>query len=238
MIVNTTVDQSAWPEAHDLLSGFLEKLPQHCTEISAWQPAYAQQGEALLAPSQVNFVGKAFNLYEAGYQYHGSINVINGLLRTMYLWEKIRVQGGAYGAFCGFDRISGAFWFGSYRDPNLLDTLNVFDRTSDWLAHISIDEQEIARSIIGTIGEIDSYMLPDMLGYVSLQRYLIGITDDMRARARNEVLATSLEDLRSAAQIFAALPASPLIKALAGPDAIAAARAGQEDFLTSIQVLD
>ena len=230
--------KSPGPECMQRLSGFLEKLPLRDTQISAWQPVFCQQGEALLAPSQVNFVGKAFNLYAAGYQYHGSINVINGLLRTMYLWEKVRVQGGAYGAMCGFDRMSGAFWFGSYRDPNLLDTLEVFDRTADWLAAITIDEQELARSIIGTIGEIDSYMLPDMLGYVSLQRHLIGITDDMRARARAEVFATTLENLRSTAKAFTALPASPLVKALAGPDAVAVARAGREDFLASVQVLD
>jgi Zn-dependent M16 (insulinase) family peptidase len=159
-------------------------------------------------------------------------------LRTTYLWEKVRVQGGAYGALCGFDRLSGAFWLGSYRDPNLLDTLEVFDRTADWLAHINIDEQELERSIIGTIGEIDNYMLPDMLGYVSLQRHLIGITDDMRARARAEVFATGLENLRSAAQAFASLPASPLVKALAGSDAVTAARTGREDFLTPVPVLD
>ncbi len=238
MIANITVDQSAWPGIHDCLEGFLEKFPQQAAPASDWQPACAQQAEALLAPSQVNFVGKAFNLYEAGYQYHGSINVINGLLRTMYLWEKVRIQGGAYGAFCGFDRFSGAFWFGSYRDPNLLDTLKVFDRTADWLKQITIDKQELARSIIGTIGELDSYMLPDMQGYVSLQRHLMGVTDDMRARTRAEVFATDLESLRSTAQAFAALPGSPLVKALAGPDAVAVAQAERNDFLTPIQVLD
>jgi len=238
MIVNITVDQNAWPGVQNQLNGFLEKFSRHSTQTSNWQPVHAQQSEALLAPSQVNFVGKAFNLYKAGYQYHGSINVITGLMRTMYLWEKVRVQGGAYGAFCGFDRLSGAFWFGSYRDPNLLDTLKVFDHTADWLTNIAIDEQELARSIIGTIGEFDNYMLPDIQGYVSLQRHLIGITDDMRARTRSEVFATNLENLRSTARAFAALPESPLVKALAGPDAVAAAQAGRDDFLTPVQVLD
>ncbi len=238
MIVNITVDQSAWPSVQNQLNGFLEKFPRQSAQVAAWQPQNAQQSEALVAPSQVNFVGKAFNLYEAGYQYHGSINVITGLMRTMYLWEKVRVQGGAYGAFCGFDRLSGAFWFGSYRDPNLLDTLKIFDHTADWLTNIAIDEQELARSIIGTIGEFDNYMLPDMQGYVSLQRHLIGITEDMRARTRAEVFATTLENLRSTAQAFASLPGSPLVKALAGPDAVAAARTDNDDFLTPVQVLD
>jgi Zn-dependent M16 (insulinase) family peptidase len=239
MIVNITIDQNAWAPVRDQMEGFLEKFPSQAAQNSTtWQPEAGPQSEALIAPSQVNFVGKAFNLYQSGYQYHGSINVIAGLMRTMYLWEKVRVQGGAYGAFCGFDRLNGAFWFGSYRDPNLLDTLKVFDRTADWLSSMRIDPQELERSIIGTIGEIDSYMLPDMLGYVSLQRHLIGVTDVMRARTRAEVLATTQEDLHTAAQAFTSLPDSPLIKVLAGPDAAAAAGAGKEGFLTPVQILD
>ena len=238
MIVNITTESEAWPGVHEYLQAFLEHMPRSGVAMPEWQPVNCAQAEALLAPSQVNFVGKAFSLYDAGYSYHGSINVIAGLLRTMYLWETVRVQGGAYGAMCGFDRLSGAFWFGSYRDPNVLDTLEAFDRTAQWLASVVIDPQELERSIIGTIGEIDSYMLPDMQGYVSLQRHLIGITGEMRARARAEVFATQEEHLRSCARAFAALATSSCIKALAGPDAVASARAGGAGFSETIQVLD
>jgi hypothetical protein len=238
MLVNATIDSSAFSAVQGELGDFLDRLPRCSSQIPAWQPESLPPSEALLAPTQVNFVGKAFNLYEAGYRYHGSINIITGLLRTMYLWEKVRVQGGAYGAMCGFDRLSGAFWFSSYRDPNLLSTLDVFDRTADWLSGVDIEKDELARSIIGTIGEFDSYMLPDMQGYVSLQRHLINITDDMRARARADVFAAGIADVRTAAQAFASIKTSPVIKALAGPDSLAAAGPGSAVFSQTVPVLE
>jgi len=238
ILINTTIDREAFNVVQPELANLLHTLPCRSAQIPAWQPESLTLSEALLAPSQVNFVGKAFNLYDGGYQYHGSINVITGLLRTMYLWEKVRVQGGAYGAMCGFDRLTGAFWFSSYRDPNLLNTLEVYDRVADWLATVAIEKDELARSIIGTIGEFDSYMLPDMQGYVSLQRHLINVTDDMRAQARSDVFATGIEDVRTAAQAFAALKTSPIIKALAGPDAVAAAREGSAVFAQTVPVLE
>ncbi|MBM4310853.1 MAG: peptidase M16 [Deltaproteobacteria bacterium] len=238
MLVNATIDAKAFGTVQRELGCFLDTLPRRSVHTPVWQPESRIPAEALLAPSQVNFVGKAFNLYDAGYQYHGSINVITGLLRTMYLWEKVRVQGGAYGAMCGFDRLSGAFWFGSYRDPNLLSTLEVYDRVADWLASVVIEKEELARSIIGTIGEFDSYMLPDMQGYVSLQRHLINMSEDMRAQTRADVFATGIEDVRTAAQAFAALKTSPIIKALAGPDAVAAAGPGGAVFSQTVAVLE
>ena len=73
---------------------------------------------------QVNYVGKAANLYEdAGYQLKGSAYVVNKLLGTTWLWDRVRVSGGAYGGFSDFDSHSGMFTFLSYRDPNLLKTV-------------------------------------------------------------------------------------------------------------------
>jgi presequence protease len=81
--------------------------------------------EGLVIPAQVNYVGKGANLYEHGYQMDGSILVITPYLRSTYFYEKVRVQGGAYGGFCLFDRYSGIFSFLSYRDPNLMETLRL-----------------------------------------------------------------------------------------------------------------
>ena len=89
--------------------------------------------EALTIPAQVNYVGKGANLYKLGYEPHGSVSVINNYLGTTWLWEKVRVQGGAYGGFSAFDTHSGTFTFLSYRDPNLLATLDTYDKTVDFL---------------------------------------------------------------------------------------------------------
>ena len=99
------------------------------------------------------------------------------LSRHLWLWDKVRVQGGAYGGRCSFDHHSGGFTYLSYRDPNLMATLDVYDRTAEFLTALTLDETEVTRTIIGTIGDLDFYRLPDAKGYSSMQRYLIGDTD-------------------------------------------------------------
>ena len=113
----------------------------------------------------------------------GAHLVVRRYLRTTWLWDKVRVQGGAYGGQCMFDRYSGGFTFVSYRDPNLLATLDIYDRTADFLRNADLSDAELTRNIIGTIGEVDTYRLPDAKGFASMQRHLIGDTDEARERA-------------------------------------------------------
>jgi len=152
--------------------------------------------EALIVPAQVNCVGLGANLYDAGYAYHGSVHVILKVLRTGWLWEKIRVQGGAYGAFCSLDRMSGAFVMVSYRDPDIQATLDVFARTADHLASISLSRRELDAAIVGAIGEIDAYLLPDAKGMASFTRALAGDTGEHRQKMRDEVFTASMGHFR------------------------------------------
>jgi len=160
-------------------------------------PARAPAREALLLPAQVNYVGCGGNLYDAGYVYHGSIHVILKQLRTGWLWEKVRVQGGAYGAFCSFDRMAGAFVLASYRDPNVRGTLDIFARTVDHLASASISRRELDSAIIGAMGEVDAYMLPDAKGSAAYARALAGDTPELRQKMREEILATTEDHFRA-----------------------------------------
>ena len=89
--------------------------------------------EALIVPSRINFVGAAANLYQHDYQMHGSALVISRYLQTAWLWEKIRVQGGAYGGMCAFDQQVGTFTFASYRDPNLEDSIEIYKQTGQFI---------------------------------------------------------------------------------------------------------
>ena len=165
--------------------------------FSTWKfSAELPASEALLAPSRVNYVGSAINLFDKGYQMNGSALVITKYLRTAWLWEKIRVQGGAYGAVCSFDPNCGSFAFASYRDPNLADTLETYARTGDFLKNIELDQDELSRALIGAIGGIDAYLLPDSKGYTDTLRWLTGYTDEKRQKRRNEVLATTADHFR------------------------------------------
>ena len=100
-----------------------------------------------------------------------------------YLWEKIRVQGGAYGGFGVFDSNSGVFSFLSYRDPNLDATLENYDNAAGYLKNLdakSLSDSELTKAIIAAIGDMDSYQLPDAKGYTSMMRHLTGRTDEIR----------------------------------------------------------
>jgi len=106
-------------------------------------------------------------------------------LNTTYLWDRVRVQGGAYGGSSVFDPFSGGFAFSSYRDPNLLETLAIYDEAPNFLAH-GVGDQDLVRSIIGAIGSIDTYRLPDAKGFTSLMWEITDNTDENRQRRREE----------------------------------------------------
>ena len=116
-------------------------------------------------------------------------------LNTTYMWDKIRVQGGAYGGGSSFDTFSGLFSFSSYRDPNLLETLANYDGAAAFLRQ-PIGDQDLTRSIIGVIGTIDAYRLPDAKGFTSLLWELMGDTDEARQERREQVLGASRQGLR------------------------------------------
>jgi Zn-dependent M16 (insulinase) family peptidase len=191
----------------------------------------------MIIPAQVNYVGKGANLYDLGYKYHGSIHVITHFLRTTWLWEQIRVLGGAYGALCRFDKFSGAFSIVSYRDPNLLETLNTFDKTPQFLAELKFEKAELTKSIIGSIGEIDGYMFPDTMGLVSMQRYLNGTTDDSRQVMREQILATRPDDFKVFAEILSKSKEKSIVKVLGSENSINLANKEKENFLKTFNVL-
>jgi Zn-dependent M16 (insulinase) family peptidase len=198
LIVNITADGKDRAPVSQTLEKFLTEFPKvKNTPSNPWKfDAALSKSEALLIPSRVNYVGRAINLFENGYKMDGSSLVITKYLRTAWLWEKIRVQGGAYGAMCGFDPNCGVLAFASYRDPNLAATLEAYGQTADFLKNLQLDEDELTRALIGAIGGIDTYLLPDAKGYTDMLRYLTGQTDEKRQSLRNELLSTTAEDFK------------------------------------------
>ena len=179
LVINITVDPSALPQVQETTERFLETLPSKPVDSKAdWNFEPLPKEEAITAPTQVNYVGTGCNLYQAGYTLHGSAFVIVRYLQTAWLWEKIRVQGGAYGGVCSFDHRSGTFVFASYRDPNLQSSLDVYQATGDYLENLDLSDDELTRAIIGAIGQLDAYQLPDSKGYSDLGRYLFGFKNN------------------------------------------------------------
>lgn len=233
LIINLTADEHDLTSCTGIVDEFIESIPSFPAVHHSWNDGTPPLHEALTAPSQINYVGKGANLYDLGYRYHGSIAVITRYLRTSWLWEKIRIQGGAYGAFCLFDRLSGVLSFLSYRDPAIGKTLANFDDTTQFLRTASFDDNEVLKGIIGTIGDIDTYMLPSAKGYVSMIRFLTGITDDKRKKSREEIFATTAEDFRAFADFLDAFKEKAVIKVLGSRDSIE--RAVEKEGVPSLE---
>ncbi|XP_049389572.1 presequence protease 1, chloroplastic/mitochondrial-like [Solanum stenotomum] len=231
-LINLTADGKNLNNAEKHISKFLDLLPStSLVESAAWNAQLSRSNEAFVVPTQVNYVGKAANLYEAGYELKGSAYVISNYISNTWLWDRVRVSGGAYGGFCSFDSHSGVFSFLSYRDPNLLKTLDVYDGTSSFLKELEMDDDALTKAIIGTIGDVDSYQLPDAKGYSSLLRYLLGVTDEERQRRREEILSTSLEDFRKFGDVMEAVKDKGVVVAVASPDDVEAANKERSNFL-------
>lgn len=223
MLCNVTVDAASWQTLRPQVQDFLASLPVSEANRIGWKPAHNASYEGLTIPARVNYVGKGADLYAQGYQLDGSVMVIRNVLRTTWLWERVRVQGGAYGGLCMFDPRSGIFTYLSYRDPNLLPTLDIYDRTAQYLRELELSPEELVKSIIGAIGEMDAYQLPDAKGFTSMLRTLVGETDAERQLLRDQLLSTTLEDFRNFAEVLDAVRTSGKVVVLGSQTAIEAA---------------
>ncbi len=237
MVCNVTLDAENFAQFQPQLADFMTALPANSQKLYDWSPAFNSVNEGLTIPAQVNYVGKGANLYELGYERHGSVSVINRYVGTTWLWEKVRVQGGAYGGFSQFDRFSGVFTYLSYRDPNLLGTLENYDGTAVFLQNLELSDEERVKSIIGAIGGIDAYQLPDAKGYTSMIRHLIGESDAQRQQYREEVLATTTDDFKAFGEVLAQVNEAATVVVLGSADAIAKANESQKDWLDVKKVM-
>jgi presequence protease len=228
MLCNVTLDAENWTAVQPRLADFLARLPEDPAagaEVVAWSPGYNTQPEALTIPANVNYVGKGASLFDLGYQRHGSTEVISHYLRSTWLWERVRVQGGAYGGFCVFDPQSGTFGYLSYRDPNLVQTLDIYDQTPTFLEDLDLSQEELVKSIIGAIGNIDAYQLPDAKGFGAMARYLIDYSDEARQQYRTELLGTTVEDFKAFADVARRVAESGTVVVLGSSGAVQAAEA-------------
>ncbi|MDX1663414.1 MAG: insulinase family protein [Candidatus Promineifilaceae bacterium] len=188
MLVNITVDAEAWEAARAELGDFLEALPATDFKPQAWTMAELPRREGFIIPGQVNYVGKAGDLYASGYERSGAGGAVSRYLARTWLWEKIRAEGGAYGAPAALEPRSGIFTFASYRDPNLERTLDVYERSGQYLRDLELDEDELTRAILGGLNAMDPAQQPDAEGFSSLTRALAGESDALRQQERDELL--------------------------------------------------
>lgn len=157
--------------------------------------------EGLLAPFNVQYVAKGYDFKELAYEYSGSMSVLKNILSMDYLWNKVRVQNGAYGCFTDFAR-SGPMFFVSYRDPSVGKTLETYDGSGDYVESFAVSDRDMVKYIIGTISSLDFPLTPAMKGGKSERLYISGITKEILQKERDEILNTSQADIRSLAPML------------------------------------
>jgi Zn-dependent M16 (insulinase) family peptidase len=154
--------------------------------------------EGIEISSSVNFVARAWRLGEIDPQFSAGLQIISKCLSTGYLWEKVRVEGGAYGgkAFHGLPH--PVFMCASYRDPNVSSTLTHFQKALEFVAN-GLNTDEVEQSIIGTIGAIDHPQTPHAMGYGETVSLVCGRNPAYRQQIREAVLASTPESLSACA---------------------------------------
>ncbi|MBN2441524.1 MAG: insulinase family protein [Spirochaetales bacterium] len=155
-----------------------------------------EKREGFIVPGMVQYVSMGGFLKDYNKKYNGIFRVLSKILSLDYLWNKVRVQGGAYG---GFSIIRPDSYFGasSYRDPNLKETLEIYENIPDYLNTLDIDDNELTKYVIGTIGSYDNIITPYQKGMVALERYFIGSTKELLQQHRDEILSISIDKLKN-----------------------------------------
>lgn len=156
-----------------------------------------------MTPGQVLYVCRAGNFKKKGLPYKGTLRFLKVMMEYEYLWMNIRVKGGAYGCMCGFGR-SGESYFVSYRDPNLKNTVEIYEKAADTVAEFTADERTMTQFIIGAVSDMDTPMNPAAYGLFSLSAYQSGITQQMLDQERAQLLNATQEDIRGLAEYIRA----------------------------------
>ncbi|MCH5267324.1 MAG: insulinase family protein [Lachnospiraceae bacterium] len=206
LLVSCTGKDGEYQALEEVMPEFLERLdcfekaeaPSEVLEVFA--PEHQNLKEGFTTPAEIQYVATAGTFDGISNINFGALQVVRHLLNYDYLWNQVRVLGGAYGVGCRFNReLEG--YFTSYRDPNLKGTLDVYRQAADYLVGYDADEREITKTIIGTISGLDAPLTPYMKGKRSLSAHLTGVSIDTLQKEREQVLACDVEDIRSTADI-------------------------------------
>lgn len=201
LFVSTTGDETAFSQVQKNLPRLEEKLYTTPYTPVKNEICLKPKREGFQDASQVQYVCRAGNYVQAGYQKTGVLNILKVILSYDYFWINIRVKGGAYGCRSFFAE-NGDTYFVSYRDPNLEKTNEIFEKTADYLETFEADEREMTKYIIGTISGMDTPMTPYQRGMRGMSAYLRGTTYEDIQRNREQVINATLEDIRATANLI------------------------------------
>lgn len=204
MLISFTGNNEAYGNAKPSLEKVIAEFNKMSAVGNQAEVHFNTAKEAFIDASQIQYVAKTGDFICEGYEYTGALRLLRIILSYDYLWINVRVKGGAYGCMNTFLR-SGESYFVSYRDPNLSDTLDVYDRIPEYIKSFSPDERDMTKYIIGTFSALDTPMNPEAKGSRSLSAYLEGITYEQIQKERNEILNAQPEDIKRLADLVEAV---------------------------------
>lgn len=195
LLLSVTLEEKDYDEFKKNFKAIHNELGNKPTEVQEYKFEFGPKNEGLMTSGKVQYVAKAYNFIKLGYSYSGSLQVLKAIINYDYLWNQVRVQGGAYGSFSAFQR-NGNMFFTSYRDPNLDRTLKVYDEAGDYFKSFKADDRQMTKYIIGTVSDLDFPLTPSMKGERAVENYIKKVTYKDIQREREEVLNTKIEDIQ------------------------------------------
>ena len=220
---NMMLSYTAAKEGLEDLEAMVEKLKNSLhTQVSEESRCVIhceKKNEGFKTASKVQYVAKAGNFIDQGVAYTGALQILKVIMSYDYLWQNIRVKGGAYGCMSNFNRI-GEGYFVSYRDPNLKRTLDVYEGVVDYLKNFTVSERDMTKYIIGTMSGIDQPMTPASKGDRSMNLYMNKVSAEMIREERNQILDAGQDDIRALYKVAEAVLRADQMCVIGGEDKI------------------
>ncbi len=204
LLAGVTCDEKGFVKVPEAVKGLWEALPRAKEVRPFAKMTLDQKNEGFMDASKVQYVSRAGNFKNAGFSYTGVLRILKVILSYDYLWQNVRVKGGAYGCGGGFMR-GGNVFFSSYRDPNLKKTDEIYDKMPEYIRNFCADERDMTKYIIGTVSELDTPLNPAAKGMRSLTAHLMQVDFEDVQRERDEIIGATKEDIQKTADLIAAV---------------------------------
>lgn len=200
LVIGTTCEKEALNILDTEINLFIENLDHTAIILDDISIETERKNEGFMTSGKIQYVAKSGNYLLSGYKYTGHLRVLQTILSLDYLWQNIRVKGGAYGCMVSFKR-NGSLYFVSYRDPNIKETIDVYDNVYSYISTYNDDGREMRKYIVGTISKLDQPLTPSMKNDKMLAMYFGNISNNQMQEDRDQVLSTTAEDIRELAEL-------------------------------------
>lgn len=204
MMISYTASEEGLADMEKLIADLKTDLYKETVESVPCILQCEKKNEGFKTSSKVQYVARAGNFIDQGVDYTGALHILKVILSYDYLWQNVRVKGGAYGCMSSFNRL-GDGYFVSYRDPNLEKTNEIYEGITQYLRQFDVSDRDMTKYIIGTISNIDQPMNPAAKGDRSLNLYMNHVSKEMIEKERKEILDATQEDIRKLADVVDAV---------------------------------